>query len=116
MIGALSTRLTALASRIESRGSESAAQRLARWLADQTSSQAGDFPFRIVLRTSKKALAEELGMTPETLSRTLRRFRNAKLIEVGNRTLTLLRPATSHPPARPPSSPGGPSHPVSERS
>jgi CRP/FNR family transcriptional regulator len=87
VIAALSTRISKLTGRIESRATESAGQRVASWLLGQP--EGG----RIVLKSTKKVLAEELGMTPETLSRVLAKLRQQGVIEVKRREIDILSPA-----------------------
>lgn len=72
MISALATRLAELADRLESEHGLSAAARLARWLSEQRATTRQDSSRFIALQTTKRALADQLGMTPETLSRTIR--------------------------------------------
>jgi len=91
VIAALSLRISKLTGRIESQATESAGQRLAAWLLAQQ--HAGAHGGRIVLKSTKKALAEELGMTPETLSRVLAGFRRHRILEVNRREIRILSPA-----------------------
>jgi CRP/FNR family transcriptional regulator len=46
----------------------------------------------IELDRTKRVLAAELGATSETLSRTLAKFREHKLIRVAGRTITITQP------------------------
>ena len=63
--------------------------RLADWLLQHSTDPQGRTPQNIPLPTTKRMLASELGTTSETFSRTLKIFRNQKLIAVGAKTLTL---------------------------
>ena len=91
VIAALAMRISKLTGRIESHATESSEQRLASWLLGQ--SQGGGADKRIILKSTKKALAEELGMTPETLSRVLAKFRHSGIIEVDRREIEVLSAA-----------------------
>lgn len=88
VIGALSMRISKLTGRIESRATESAEQRVALWLLDQLDVPRSDN--RVILKSTKKSLAEDLGMTPETLSRVLAKFRRSGIIEVNRREIVVL--------------------------
>lgn len=89
MIGALAARIAVLAGRIESQSSESAPQRVAAWLLDQRAVPGTN---RVRLPGAKKAIAEELGMTPETFSRVLAKLRASGAIETSGREIAILRP------------------------
>ena len=56
--------------------------RLADWLLKQSPAAAAGCPASINLKISKKTLAGQLGVTSETLSRTLSRFKREGLIRV----------------------------------
>lgn len=87
LIGALAARIAALVGRIESQFSESAPHRVGAWLLRQ---QAAAGTNRVLLSSTKKAVAEELGMTPETFSRTLSKFRTEGAIETTGREIVIL--------------------------
>ena len=92
MIGALAVRIATLASRIESRSSEPAAERVAAWLREHAGPASKGLPRRLVLPPTKKAVAEELGMTPETFSRSLAKLRQAGAIRTSRREIIMLAP------------------------
>lgn len=93
MIGVLSGRLSELADRLESRQADSALMRLAGWLLEHPS-RSGEGMQRIVrLEGNKKSLAASLGMTPETLSRCLRRLTEQGLLDVRHKEIILRDPA-----------------------
>jgi len=89
MVGGLCQWLHVLLDRIDILTRASAGARLAAWLLEQPASGRSG---RLVveLRLPKKALAAELSLTPETLSRLLRRWSDAGWIEVAGRRLLLL--------------------------
>ena len=87
LIGALAARIAALVGRIESQFSESAPRRVAARLLRQ---QATAGTNRILLPGTKKAVAEELGMTPETFSRTLAKLRAGGAIQTDGRAIAIL--------------------------
>ena len=91
VIAALSMRISNLTGRIESRATESSEQRLASWLLAQ--SESGQPGSRITLKSTKKVLAEELGMTPETLSRVLAKFRRDGILQVNRREIEIISAA-----------------------
>ncbi|NQU43629.1 Crp/Fnr family transcriptional regulator [bacterium] len=93
MIGALASRISQLAQRIESRDAGSAPVRLADWLLDQPSAPDGKGHRVVRIEGSKKSLASNLGVAPETFSRALRRLAEKQLIEVRGREIVLLDPA-----------------------
>jgi CRP/FNR family transcriptional regulator len=66
--------------------------RLANWLAKRCPSSDSDKPHVIELAMTKRVLAAELGTVSETLSRTLAKFREQRLLTVQGRTLTVLSP------------------------
>lgn len=90
MIAALAVRVVNLAGRIESQASESAEERVTSWLLSQIDGAPMDRPASFTLKSTKKAQAEELGMTPETFSRMLTRLRKAGAIRIDGKELTVL--------------------------
>lgn len=66
--------------------------RLANWLIQQCPDGAGRGPVSIRLPSTKRELAAELGAASETLSRTVAKLRDLKLVAVEGNTLTLLDP------------------------
>jgi CRP/FNR family transcriptional regulator len=77
--------LQRLVTRLSQLGSQDAETRLKAWLHE-----AGTRTIRI--QGTKKALAAQLGMTPETLSRTLAAFRASGLIDVRGPVIHLKGP------------------------
>jgi CRP/FNR family transcriptional regulator len=66
--------------------------RLANWLIQHCPNPESHQPQRVQLEMTKRLLASELGVTSETLSRTLAKFRNHQLVRVEGRTVTLTSP------------------------
>ncbi len=91
MIGGLASRLAELADRIENRRGGSSAGRVADWLLARIP-VSGMAPCPVPLPGAKKDLAGELGMTPETLSRCLRRLAVQDVIRVDKRVVHVLLP------------------------
>ncbi len=94
MLATLSGRLRHFLGRIESLATRPAPARLAARLLELAREQgSGGRPAAAArLPGSKAALARTLGMTPETLSRLLRAWRDQGLVEVGHREVQLLLP------------------------
>ena len=67
--------------------------RLANWLLKRCPDPTGDKPVTIQLTTTKRALAAELGTVSETLSRTLAKMRDQKLLQTIGKTFTIGSPA-----------------------
>jgi hypothetical protein len=62
------------------------------WLLKRCPRPLGDSEVEIKLDRTKRVLAAEFGATSETLSRTLAKFRNRKLLQVKGNTLIVKRP------------------------
>lgn len=94
MLATLSRRLRQFVGRIESLSSRPAPARLAASLLGLARHAAprGRIAGEVVLSSSKSDLAHSLGMTPETLSRVLRRWREAGVVDVERRAIRILRP------------------------
>jgi len=80
MVGSLCMHLVSLVERIEELSLAQAGERLARWLLRQPASGAGG-RLEVELPMSKRDIASHLAMTPETLSRLLRRWQEQGWIE-----------------------------------
>lgn len=93
MLGSMSNHLRVLVSQMEDLALKDVETRLANWLLKRCLNPTSDQPARIVLTMTKQMLAAELGTIGETLSRTLARFREQKLVAVKGRTITVLSPA-----------------------
>src|SRR5438552_2103253 len=66
--------------------------RVANWLLKRCPRPVGDREVEIKLDRTKRVLAAELGATSDTLSRTLAKFRDRKLLRVKGNTITVTRP------------------------
>ncbi len=74
-----------------SRLAKDAEARCAEWLLSHAEpAEKGDW--RVYLQTRKRAIAAQLGIAPETLSRVLRQLRERSLISGSGRTLNLVDP------------------------
>jgi CRP/FNR family transcriptional regulator len=69
---------------------------LANWLVKRCPNPQSQSPVNIELTVTKRVLAAELGTVSETLSRTLAKFREQKLLLVKGKTLIVLSPAKLH--------------------
>jgi len=89
MVSSLSMWLIGLTERIEELSVASAAARLAHYLLRLPSKVEGELVV-LELPLAKKELAAHLAITPETLSRLLRRWRDAGVVRSRGRTLEVL--------------------------
>lgn len=89
VIGSLCARLAQLVERVEELSLVQAGSRLARWLLRQPASGPPE-RLAIDLALQKRELAAHLAMTPETLSRLLRRWQDEGWLEVEGSRLFVL--------------------------
>ena len=66
--------------------------RVANWLLKRCPRPLPNEPVEIQLDRTKRVLAAEMGATSETLSRTLGKFRDQKLLRIKGKTLTVTKP------------------------
>jgi CRP/FNR family transcriptional regulator, dissimilatory nitrate respiration regulator len=94
MLATLSRRLRQFLGRIESLASQPASARLAARLLElsREQGQGGRPATAVSLPSSKANLAHTLGMTPETLSRLLRQWRERGMVRVERRLVRIERP------------------------
>lgn len=92
MLASMSLHLKFLVQTIHDLKGRQIEARLAEWLLRQSPEPSGAEPAVFDLPVSKKTLAGQLGVTSETLSRTLARFRNESLIEVRGPTIVMRDP------------------------
>ena len=90
MIASLSGWLLRLVERVEELSGASAGARLAHYILRQPSKAEGKNRSSIELPMSKKDLAGYLSITPETLSRLLRRWCDEGILDMERRRLTIL--------------------------
>lgn len=92
MLASMSLHLRALVGQLEDLTLKDVETRLANWLVKRCPDSNSDKPARIELTMTKRVLAAELGTVSETLSRTLAKFRERKLIAVKGKVLTVVSP------------------------
>jgi CRP/FNR family transcriptional regulator len=93
MLGSMSGHLRVLVGQIEDLTVRDVQTRLAHWLVKRCPNPQSESPVNIELTATKRALAAELGTVSETLSRTLAKFREQRLLVVKGKTMTVLSPA-----------------------
>jgi CRP/FNR family transcriptional regulator len=93
MLGSMSSHLRVLVGQIEDLTVRDIQTRLANWLVKRCPNPQSESPVRIELTMTKRALAAELGTISETLSRTLAKFREQRLLAVKGKIVTVLSPA-----------------------
>jgi CRP/FNR family transcriptional regulator len=88
----MSSHLRVLVGQLEDLTLKDVETRLANWLVKRCPDPQSPEPVRVELTMTKRVLAAELGTVSETLSRTLARFRDRKLVSVSGKTVTILAP------------------------
>lgn len=89
MVASLCQRLLGLVERVQELGITSAEARLA-WRLSRLSARRQGGALVIEIPGTKRELAAELSMTPETLSRLLKRWRDAGIVEVDGAIIRIL--------------------------
>ena len=92
MLGSMSSHLRVLVGQLEDLTLKDVETRLANWLVKRCPNLQSDQPARIELTMAKRVLAAELGTASETLSRTLAKFREQKLLTVKGKAIAVLSP------------------------
>ncbi len=92
MLGSMSAHLRVLVGQLDDLTMRDVETRLANWLIHHCPDPKSDDPAKIELAITKRVLAAELSTVSETLSRTLAKFREQKLIKVEGKIITLLSP------------------------
>ncbi len=92
MLGSMSQHLRVLVSLLDDLTLKDMETRLANWLLKRCPRPLPNDPVTIKLDRTKRVLAAEMGTTSETLSRTLAKFREQKLVQVKGNMITLTRP------------------------
>ncbi len=93
MLGSMSSHLRVLVGQLEDLTLKDVETRLANWLVKKCPNPQRDQPVSIELAMAKRVLAAELGTVSETLSRTLAKFREQKLLTVKGKIILVLSPA-----------------------
>jgi CRP-like cAMP-binding protein len=93
MLGSMSQHLRVIVGLLDDLTLKDMETRLANWLLKQCPRPVGAAQVEIKLDRTKRVLAAEMGITSETLSRTLAKFRDQKLLRVTGNTLVVTRPA-----------------------
>jgi len=92
MLGAMSQHLRVLVGLVEDLTLKDVETRISNWLLKQCPRPLRDKPVEIILDRTKRVLAAEMGTASETLSRTLAKLRERKLLRVSGNKLTVTRP------------------------
>ena len=93
MLGSMSQHLRVIVGLLDDLTLKDIETRLANWLLKQCPRPVSATQVEIKLDRTKRVLAAEFGATSETLSRTLAKFRDHKLLRVEGNTLVVTRPA-----------------------
>lgn len=93
MLGAMSVHLRVLVSQLEDLTLKDVETRLANWLVRRCPDASGTEPVSIELKMTKRMLAAELSTVSETLSRTLAKFREQRLLQVAGKSVIVLNPS-----------------------
>jgi CRP/FNR family transcriptional regulator, dissimilatory nitrate respiration regulator len=92
MLGSMSQHLRVIVGLLDDLTLKDIETRLANWLLRRCAGPIADTAQIIQLQATKRVLASEMGTTSETLSRTLAKFRELKLLRVSGNTITVTRP------------------------
>jgi CRP-like cAMP-binding protein len=92
MLGSMSQHLRVLVSLVDDLTLKDIETRVANWLVRRCPRPIANREIEIRLEGTKRMLAAELGTTSETLSRTLAKLRDAKLLRISGNKLTVTRP------------------------
>ena len=93
MLASMSLHLRVLVAQLEDLTLKDVETRLANWLLKRCPDKGSDRPATVHLGMTKRLLAAELGTVSETLSRSLAKLRDQKLLVVKGNTLTVPSPA-----------------------
>lgn len=92
MLASMSQHLRVLVTLLDDLTLKDMESRLANWLLKHCPRPMPNEPVMIQLDRTKRVLAAEMGTTSETLSRTLAKFRDQKLLQIKGKTLTVTKP------------------------
>jgi CRP/FNR family transcriptional regulator, dissimilatory nitrate respiration regulator len=93
MLASMSVHLRVLVSQLEDLALKDVETRLANWLVKRCPNPKSMEPITIELTMTKRVLAAELGTVSETLSRTLAKLREQKLLSVAGKKIVILSPS-----------------------
>jgi CRP-like cAMP-binding protein len=93
MLASMSSHLRVLVTQLEDLALKDVETRLANWLVKRCPDRKSSQPVTIEIPTTKRVLAAELGTVSETLSRTLAKLREQKLLRVLGKKLIILSPS-----------------------
>ena len=92
MLGSMSQHLRVIVGLLDDLTLKDIETRLANWLLKHCPQPVNNSAVEIKLDRTKRVLAAEMGITSETLSRTLAKFRDQKLIRVSGRNIIVTQP------------------------
>lgn len=92
MLGSMSQHLRVVVGMLDDLALKNIETRLAHWLLKRCARPITNEPQTIQLDRTKRVLAAEMGTTSETLSRTLAKFREQKLLRVSGHIIAILQP------------------------
>ena len=92
MLGSMSQHLRVIVGLLDDLTLKDIETRLANWLLRRCPNPVADRSIEIKLDRTKRVLAAEMGITSETLSRTLAKFRDQKLLRVSGKTIVVTQP------------------------
>jgi CRP-like cAMP-binding protein len=92
MLGSMSQHLRVIVGLLDDLTLKDMETRVANWLLKRCPRPIDNREVEIKLDRTKRLLAAEFGATSETLSRTLAKFRDRKLLRIEGNTLTVTRP------------------------
>lgn len=93
MLSAMSAHLRVLVSQLDDLTLKDVETRLTHWILKRCPDPGSDAPATLSLSMTKRALAAEIGTVSETLSRTLAKLRDLKLIEVQSKAIRVISQA-----------------------
>lgn len=92
MLGSMSQHLRVVVGLVDDLMLKDMEGRVANWLLKRCPRPLASAPAIVQLDRTKRMLAAEMGATSETLSRTLAKFRDKKLLRVKGNTITVTKP------------------------
>ncbi len=92
MLGSMSQHLRVIVGLLDDLTLKDIETRLANWLLKQCPRPMSNGAVEIKLDRTKRVLAAEMGITSETLSRTLAKLRDQKLLSVSGKTIVITQP------------------------